>query len=235
MHNKSPDFLKLQDFFYWLIKNLEKFVTKSEYKAQLSYLRCIKRKIIIQALENGLVESQIPFIPILQSRIIRAGWILMSRQISFVRVGQNIGKFDLLLNKVFDLDPKIPERFPYYIIGINLNPEYTNMDACSAKKEMLKKGEKPLTLIECVSLLIHKPELLLENQVIACGSEYGELKSEKRHRTPCIILIDNIPTIKWCFSDEKTGAIYPSCIRRVGTIGLKAILQGRPWRMVGPI
>ncbi len=235
MGNKSLEFLKLQDFFYWTIRNLEKYVTPSEYKAQISYLRCIKRKIIEHTLKDGLIESEIPFIPVLQSRIIRAGWILISRQVSFIKINQNIGRFHLFLNKICDFDSKIPERFPYFIIGVKLNTDLIDMDVISAKKEILKRGEKPLTLAECVSLLIHKPELLLENQLIACGSEYGELKGNKRHRTPCILLVDGIPTIKWYFSEEKNHAIYPSCVKRIGTIGLKAILQGRPWRMVGPI
>lgn len=236
MSNKSPEFLKLQDFFYWLIRNLEKRVTPSEYKAQLSYLRCIKRKVITQALEDGLIEAEIPFIPILQSRIRRAGWVLISRQITFVQLGKNIGRYTLFLDKIFDLETKIPIHFPYFTIGVNLNTDLVNIDVISAKKMIKEKGERPLTLVECVSLLIHKPELLEKHRVISCGSEYGHPKEEKRHRTPCIFLNEGTPTIKWCFSDEKTNnAIYPSCIRRVGTIGLKAMIQGRPWRMVGPI
>ncbi len=236
MSNKSPEFIKLQDFFYWLIRNLEKRVTPSEYKAQLSYLRCIKRKVITQALNDGLVETEIPFIPVLQSRIRRAGWILISRQITFVKVGENIGRYILFLDKIYDLETKIPVHFPYFTIGIKLNMDLADIDVTSAKKIIKERGERPLTLVECVSLLIHKPELLQKYKVISCGSEYGHPKEEKRHRTPCIFLDEGIPTIKWCFSDEKRcGVIYPSCVRRVGTIGLKAMIQGRPWRMVGPI
>jgi len=236
MSNKSSEFLKLQDFFYWLIKNLEKRVTPSEYKAQISYLRCIKRKVITQALDDGLAVADIPFIPVLQSRIISAGWILISRQITFVRIGENIGRYNLFLNKISDLTAKIPTLFPYFTIGINLNMDLTNVNVSSARKIIRERGEKPLTLAECVSLLIHKPELLEKYKVIACDSEYGQPKEGRRHRTPFIFSDEGIPTIKWCFSDEiREDSIYPSCIRRVGTIGLKAIIQGRRWRMVGPI
>lgn len=237
MHNKSPEFLKLQAFFYWLITNLEEFVTPQEYKSQISFLRCIKRKVINQALLSGLIDSEIPFLPVLQSTIRGRNSVLLSRQVEFIKCNGSAGTYSLNLNKIENIpEEKIPKHHPYFLLGVKTNIGKRILSTREMTESIINDNEIPLTLAEIISLLIHKPEILLKYSVQACGSRYDNVGKNKNERAPHIKLVSGKPVITWVSANEVVlDCISPSCIKRIGTIGLKALIQGRPWRMVGPI
>ena len=246
MQEKSLEFLRLQDNTYVvLMRTLKKFLTKLEYRKQVSFLRGMKRHVIEKVLKIGLLNHEIPFLPVLQHSLrSKKKNIPLSRQISFVRRlfdngDEKIGTFSLNLDQVSHIKVKTPHHYPYYILGVNLNPETAGLSAKEAMLIIERKGEKALNLAEAITLAIHRPELLEEYIIMACGSQYIEQKDGTIKNIPCIQLCDGRPTITWKNANDKLPrCISPSCIDRLGISILdsaKTIIQGRPWREIGPV
>lgn len=245
MHIKSPEFLKLQENYSKMMRTLRKFLTDLEYRKQVSFLRGMKRKVIEKALSLGLLEHEIPFLPILQHSLrSEKKNIPLSRQITFVRLtgtdGNEIeGTFSISLNKISDIKVKIPHHYPYYILGVNLNQVNSNLTIGEIINKIKEGNEKALNLAEVISLAIHKPELLNNHIILACGSQYMEQGNGEVKNIPCIKLCNGQPTITWKkISDKSPSFISPSCKERLGiTIlgSVRTIIQGRPWREIREI
>ncbi|MDD4804165.1 MAG: hypothetical protein PHN69_03240 [Candidatus Pacebacteria bacterium] len=119
MQDKSPEFLKLQnDNYMILMRTLKRFLTKLEYRKQVSFLRGMKRHVIERALKLGLLDHEIPFLPVLQHHLrSEKKNIPLHRQITFVRrlvpnEEEQIGTFSVNLNKVSDFNVYTPKKYP---------------------------------------------------------------------------------------------------------------------------
>jgi hypothetical protein len=245
MHIKSPEFLKLQDNYSTLMRTLRKFLTDLEYMKQVSFLRGMKRKVIEKALSLGLLKHEIPFLPVLQHSLrSERKNIPLSRQITFVRLtgggGNEIeGTFSINLNKVSNIKVNTPSNYPYYILGVNLNKVNNSLTVGEMMEKIKESKEKALNLAEVISLVIHKPELLKNHVILACGSQYIEQGNGEVKNVPCVQLCNVQPTISWKkISDKSPSFISPSCIEILETtilISAKTIIQGRPWKRIGPI
>jgi len=246
MHDKSLEYIELQNNTYVIsMRTLKRFLTKLEYMKQVSFLRGMKRNVIERALLLGLLDHEIPFLPVLQHSLrSKKKNIPLHKQMTFVRrlvpgEDERIGTFSINLNKVADIGVRTPHHYPYYILGVNLNPEVTGLSAKSAMISIENKKEKPLNLAEVVTLAIHRPELLEEYIIMACGSQYIEQKDGTIKNVPCVQLYDGRPTIMWRnANDNFSRCISPSCIERLGISILnsaKTIIQGRPWREIGQV
>lgn len=245
MHIKSPEFLKLQENYSMLMRTLRKFLTDMECMKQVSFLRGMKRKVIEKALSLGLLGHEIPFVPVLQHSLkSQKKNVLLSRQITFVRYvddggNEKEGTFSISLNKVSNIKVNTPNNYPYYILGVNLNQVNSNLTVGEIINKIKEGNEKALNLAEVISLAIHKPELLKNHIILACGSQYLEQRNGEIKFVPCIQLCNGQPTITWKRMTDKSQAfISPSCKERLGISilgSVRTMIQGRPWREIREI
>ena len=229
MHRKikdSPGYQKLKQLHESMVWTLEGLVTKEESEKQISFLREIKRKVILRALELKLENHAIPILPVIPKKCMDT-----MKQISFVKINGNSGQINLNLHRVVDV-AEIPHFHPYWIFGIDLGIDTINMTPEQAIEKIHKEGRFPLTLSEVVSLQLHH-SCLGNFSVHACGSSYRPFDGMEIVNVPGIHLENSIPTISWSpFKKNKDFDgikpwITPSCVGRIGTLGVKTYIQGR--------
>ena len=245
MHDKSLEFLKLQELYMTQIRLFQKYLTGLEYRKQVSFLRGMKRHVIEEVISLGLQDEELAFLSVLQHSLrSEEKNIPLTRQMTFVRYWEGeyerIGTYNANLGKVSDIEKNIPFHYPYYLLGVHLNMENVGLNAKDATQKILDKEERPFSLAETVSLAMHRPELLKDCILLACGSQYGEKDANGKTRSvPCIQLYEGKPTIMWKDVERKFPQyISPSCKKRLAVTILssaRTIIQGRPWRTIGPI
>ena len=256
MHDKSPEFLKLQKLYEVQMRTLRRYLTGLEYMRQVSFLRGMKRNVIERAISLGLQDNETAFLAILQCSFRNEGkniplyrrsrekkHIPLDRQITFVRYFEGecerIGTFCANLSAIENTDEKIPWHYPYYLLGVNINIENIGLSAEKSTEDIKKRNQKPLNLAETISLAIHRPDLLKNYILLACGSQYGEKQDGKIKRVPCVQLSEGRPTIMWKHIDrEFPQYISPFCKERLAVTilsGARTIIQGRPWREIRPV
>jgi len=226
---KSYEYQDLRTLHQNMVLVLERFVTESESRKQVSFLREIKRKLILKVLELGLAEHLIPILPAIPMKCMK-----IERQMSFVSHYDKQGEVHLNSKQIKDLQ-NIPHFHPYWLIGVELEMDTIDTSPEQATEIIIKKGRFPLTLSEIISLQIHN-YCLGSFSVQACGSIYQPFKGLEITSTPVVHLENNIPIISWGpFKKNKEGDgfkpwVTPSCICRVGTLGVKTFIQGRWWK-----
>jgi hypothetical protein len=232
MHRKIKDtieYKKLKRLHEIMVWTLEKLVTEEESEKQVSFLREIKRKVILRAIELDLVYHNIPILPVIPKNCMG-----ISRQIGFIKFGGRPGQAYLNLNKVTDI-VDIPHFHPYWIFGVELEMETANMTPEQAIRFITQKGRSPLTLSELVSLQVHH-NTLESFSFQACSSGYHTLTDDAIVNVPIIYLEHGIPIISWTSISKNRDIgqtkpwITPSCRGRIGTLGIRTVLQCRPWR-----
>lgn len=231
---ESIEYQKLKQLHESMVWTLEMLVNKDESEKQVSFLREIKRKVILRAMELNLGNHAIPILPVIPRNCMST-----MRQMSFIQFAGNSGQISLNLSNVVDV-ADIPHFHPYWIFGIDLGIDTINMPPEQAIEKINKEGRHPLTLSEAVSLELHHCSLD-SFSVNACGSRYenargsaGRAPGEKIIKNvPTIFLENNIPTISWNpMNKNRTDEgikpwITPSCVGRIGTLGIKTFIQGR--------
>ena len=232
MHRKikdTPEYQSLRRLHERMVWTLEELVTEEESKRQVSFLREIKRRVILRAIELDLANHDIPILPVIPKNCMG-----ISRQIRFVKFEGRPGQAYLNLNKVNDI-VDIPHFHPYWIFGVELEMETANMTPEQAIKYITQKGRSPLTLSELASLQLHY-NTLESFSFQACSSGYRTLTDDAIVNVPIIYLERGIPIISWSSMDKNRDIggnkpwITPSCQGRIGTLGIRTVLQCRPWR-----
>jgi hypothetical protein len=232
MHRKvkdTPEYQKLRILHESMVWTLEKLVTEEESEKQVSFLREIKRSVILKAIELGLANHAIPMLPVIPKKCMG-----ISRQMSFIKYEDSPGQAHLNLHKVDDV-VDIPHFHPYWIFGLEFEMETINMTPEQAMNRIAEKGRSPLTLSETVSLLLHHC-ILGSFSLHACGSSYRPLKDDTVVNVPSIYLDHGIPMVSWSPLKRNVDIegikpwVTPSCRGRIGTLGIRTVLQCRPWR-----
>jgi hypothetical protein len=230
---KSSRWQKLRKIFENQVMVLERLVTDTESIKQVSFLRDgpLKRHVITRALDLGLENAAIPILAVIPRNCMET-----MRQISFINFNGVSGTTGLSLNKVRDMEEKLPHHHPYWAFGVDIGTETMNMVARTATEKIVAEKRYPLTLAEIIALHIQYPETL-KFSTNACGSSYRMGESRILERIPAIYICNQQPTATWNTLDKnRTNCdagpwITPSCMERMGNLGLMTYIQRRYWRV----
>ena len=224
---KSPRWQRLAAIFQNQVWTLERLVTDKESREQVAFLRDgpLKRHVITRALELGLENAAIPFLAVIPRNCMET-----SRQISFIRYNGVSGKAELNLDRIRDIE-EIPHHHPYWAFGVDIGIETVNMTAKEAIEKIAVAKRRPFTLAEITAIYIQYPPIL-EFSANGCGSRYGETDDLGVPTITCL----QRPEAGWNHLNEnKVGNVIkpwvsPSCLERMGNLGVMTYIQRRRWR-----
>jgi hypothetical protein len=212
---------------------LEKLVTDDESRKQVVFLRdsSLKRNVISRAIELGLESAEKPLLAVIPRNCMET-----RRQMSFISFNGEKGIAELSLDKVNDVDEKLPHHHPYWAFGISIGMETLNRPARLATLDILAENRKPLTLAESIALQIQFPSIVDLVSINACGSCYRKREDGTVENVPAIYVCNKYPTATWNHIDRNKNEgvrspwVSPSCLERMGNLGVMTYIQCRYWR-----
>jgi len=224
---------RLKLIFEQQVMVLEELVTDEESRKQVAFLRdtFLKEDVILKAIGLGLENAEIPILAVIPKNCMET-----KRQASFINFKGISGVTELSLNKVVDIDEKLPHHHPYWAFGISIGTETLNMPAKTAASEIFTRGRKPFTLAEDIALQIQYPSTMDIVSMNACGSCYGEKEGNVVKNVPAIFIHNGCPTVTWnnVNKNRSEGVLKPwaspSCLKRMSNFGVMTYIQCRYWR-----